>query len=158
MAEADRRRLILKREQLVLDRIGMSRHETWMGKPIDKMDRAELAAALRAALGLLQSVPSASFIRSDIEVRANATGTRVGRIFKWAFIPAGHLWSDEDRRDIQSRLDAFAPRHGLEGSVVRFGPDRLDVEVPRRLQVEQLIALQQWLDAERETLDVSQVP
>jgi hypothetical protein len=148
----------LKREQLVLDRIGMSRHETWMGKPIDKMDRAELAAALRAALGLLQSVPSASFIRSDIEVRANATGTRVGRIFKWAFIPAGHLWSDEDRRDIQSRLDAFAPRHGLEGSVVRFGPDRLDVEVPRRLQVEQLIALQQWLDAERETLDVSQVP
>ena len=81
-----------------------------------------------------------------------------GRTFKWAFIPAGHLWSDEDRRDIQSRLDEFASRHGLEGAVARFGLDRLDVEVPRRLQVEQLIALQQWLDAERETLDVSQVP
>jgi hypothetical protein len=41
---------------------------------------------------------------------------------------------------------------------VRFGPDRLDVDVPRRLQVEQVIALQEWLDSERETLDVSQVP
>lgn len=136
----------------------MSRHETWMGKSIHKMDRAELAAALRAAMRLLQSVPSASFIRSDIEVRATATGTTVGRTFKWAFIPAGHLWSDEDRRDIQSRLDEFASRHGLEGAVVRFGPDRLDVDVPHRLQVEQLIALQGWLDAERETLDVSRVP
>lgn len=136
----------------------MKRHETWMGKPIDEMDRAELAAALKAAMGMLQSIPSASFIRSDIEVRTTATATAVSRTFKWAFIPAGHLWSDEDRRDIQSRLDEFASRHGLEGAVVRFGPDRLDVEVPRRLQVEQLIALQQWLDAERETLDVSQVP
>jgi hypothetical protein len=136
----------------------MSRHDTWMGRPIDSMDRAELAAALRAALGLLRSVPSASFLRSDIEVRTSATATAVGRSFKWAFIPAGHLWSEEDRRDIQSRLDEFASRHGLEGAVVRFGPDRLDVEVPGRLQVEQLIALQQWLDVERETLDVSQVP
>jgi hypothetical protein len=136
----------------------MSRHDTWMGRPIDTMDKEELAAALRAAMGLLRSVPSASFIRSDIEVRTTATATAVSRSFKWAFIPAGHLWSDEDRRDIQSRLDAFASRHGLQGAVVRFGPDRLDVEVPGRLQVEQLIALQQWLDAERETLDVSQVP
>ena len=129
-----------------------------MGKPIDEMDRTELAAALRSAMSFLQSVPSASFMRSDIEVRATATGTAVGRTFKWAFIPAGHLWSDEDRRDIQSRLDEFASRHGLEGAAVRFGPDRLDVEVPRRLQVEQLIALLEWLEAERETLDVSQVP
>jgi hypothetical protein len=29
---------------------------------------------------------------------------------------------------------------------------------PRRLQVEQIIALQQWLEAERDTLDVNQVP
>jgi len=136
----------------------MRRHETWMGKAIDKMDRVELAAALKVAMGLLQSVPSASFIRSDIEIRATATGTAVGRTFKWAFISAGHLWFDEDRRDIQSRLDEFASRHGLEGAVVRFGPDRLDVEVPGRLQVEQLIALQEWLEAERETLDLSQVP
>jgi hypothetical protein len=41
---------------------------------------------------------------------------------------------------------------------VRFGPDRLEVEVPRRLQVEQVIALQNWSDTERETLDVSKVP
>ena len=129
-----------------------------MGKPIDKMDRAELAAALRAAIGLLQSVPSASFIRSDIEVSESATGTVVGRAFKWAFLPAGQLWSEEDRREVQSRLDAFAARHGLQGATVRFGADRLDVEVPRRLQVEQVIALQQWLEAERDTLDVSQVP
>ena len=136
----------------------MSHNEIWMGKPIDKMDRAELAAALRAAIGLLRSVPSASFIRSDVEVRESATGTVVGRAFKWAFLPAGQLWSEEDRRDIQSRLDAFAARHGLQGAMVRFGADRLAVEVPRRLQVEQVIALQQWLEAERDTLDVSQVP
>ena len=136
----------------------MGHNETWMGKPVDKMDRDELAAALKAAIGLLQSIPSASFKRSDVDVRATATGTTVGRAFKWAFIPAGHLWSEEDRRDVQSRLDEFASTHGLEGAVVRFGPDRLDVEVPRRLQVEQVIALQEWLDAERETLDVSQVP
>jgi len=46
----------------------MSHNAIWMGKPIDKMDRSELAAALGAAIGLSQSVPSASFIRSDIEV------------------------------------------------------------------------------------------
>ena len=136
----------------------MSHDTIWMGKPIDKMDRAELAAALRAAIGLLQSVPSASFIRSDVEVSESATGTVVGRAFKWAFLPAGQLWSEEDRREIQSRLDAFAARHGLQGATVRFGADRLDVEVPRRLQVEQVIALQQWLEGERDTLDVSQVP
>ena len=122
------------------------------------MDRHELAAALKAAMSLLQSVPSASFLRSDVEVRETSTGTAVGRTFKWAFIPAGQLWSEEDRREVQSRLDEFAARHGLQGATVRFGPDRLEVEVPRRLQVEQIIALQNWLDIERETLDVSQVP
>ena len=136
----------------------MRHNDIWMGKPIAEMDRTELAAALRAAIGLLQSVPSASLLRSDVEVSETATGTVVGRAFKWAFIPAGQLWSEEDRRDIQSRLDAFAARHGLHGATVRFGTDRLDVAVPRRLQVEQLIALQHWLDAERDTLDVSQVP
>ena len=132
--------------------------DTWMGRPIADMDRHELAAALKAAMSLLQSVPSASFLRSDIEVRETPTGTVVGRTFNWAFIPAGQLWSDEDRREIQSRLDEFAARHGLQGAIVRFGRDRLEVEVPRRLQVEQVIALQNWLDTERETLDVSQVP
>ena len=132
--------------------------DTWMGRPIADMDRHELAAALKAAMSLLQSVPSASFLRSDIEVRETPTGTVVGRTFKWAFIPAGQLWSDEDRREIQSRLDEFAARHGLQGAIVRFGRDRLEVEVPRRLQIEQVIALQNWLDTERETLDVSQVP
>jgi len=82
----------------------------------------------------------------------------VGRTFKWAFLLAGYLWSEEDRQEVQSRLDEFAGRHGLQGATVRFGPDRLDVEVPRRLQVEQIIALQDWLDSERETLDLSQVP
>lgn len=130
----------------------------WMGRAIEELDRRELAAALEAALRLLRSVPSTSLVRSDIEVRETATGTVVGRFFKWAFIPAGHLWSDADRREIQSRLDAFAARHGLQGAVVRFGTDRLDVEVPRRLQIEQVIALQEWLDAERDTLDASQVP
>jgi hypothetical protein len=128
-----------------------------MGRPIADMDRHELAAALKAAMGLLQSVPSASFLRSDVEVRQTATGTAVGRTFKWAFIPAGQLWSDEDRREIQSRLDEFAARHGLQGAIVRFGRDRLEVEVPRPLPVEQVIALQKWLDTERETLDISQV-
>jgi hypothetical protein len=115
-------------------------------------------AALEAALNLLRSVPSASLVRSGVEVTETASGTVVGRAFKWAFIPAGQLWSEEDRREVQSRLDEFARRHGLQGATVRFGPDRLDVEVPRRLQVEQVIALQEWLDSERETLDVSQVP
>ena len=137
----------------------MARNDkTWMGRPIEELDRGELAAALEATLRLLRSVPSASFLRPDVEVKDTADGTVVGRSFKWAFIPAGHLWSEEDRRDAQSRLDEFAARHGLQGAVVRFGPDRLDVEVPRRLQLEQVIALQDWLESEREALDVSQVP
>jgi hypothetical protein len=136
----------------------MSKNKAWMGRAIEELDRDELVAALDAALRLLRSIPSASFLRSDVEVRETASGTVVGRSFNWAFLPAGHLWSNEDRREAQSRLDEFAARHGLQGAIVRFGPDRLDVEVPRRLQVEQIIALQQWLDSERETLDVSQVP
>lgn len=136
----------------------MSKNRMWMGRPIEALDRRDLEAALEAALDLLRSVPSASLVRSDMEVKETGSGTVVGRPFKWAFIPAGHLWSEEDRREVQSRLDEFAVRHGLQGARVRFGPDRLDVEVPRRLQVEQIIALQEWLDSERETLDVSQVP
>jgi hypothetical protein len=136
----------------------MSKDKTWMGRPIEELDRRELAGALEATLRLLRSVPSTAFVRPDIEVRQTASGTVIGRSFKWAFIPADHLWSDEDRREVQSRLDDFAARHGLQGAIVRFGPDRLDVDVPRRLQIEQIIALQEWLDSERETLDVSQVP
>ena len=136
----------------------MSKDKTWMGRPIEELDRRELAGALEATLRLLRSVPSASFVRPEVEVRETASGTVVGRSFRWAFLPADHLWSEEDRWEVQSRLDEFAARHGLHGAVVRFGPDRLDVEVPRRLQVEQVIALQEWLDSERETLDVSQVP
>lgn len=136
----------------------MSKNRMWMGRPIEALDRRDLEAALEAALNLLRSVPSASLVRSDMEVKETGSGTVVGRPFKWAFIPAGHLWSEEDRREVQSRLDEFAVRHGLQGARVRFGPDRFDVEVPRRLQVEQIIALQEWLDSERETLDVSQVP
>ena len=131
---------------------------TWMGRAIEELDQRELVAALDAALRLLRSIPSASFLRRDVEIRETASGTSVGRAFKWAFIPAGQLWSDEDRREAQSRLDEFAARHGLQGAIVRFGHDRLDVEVPRRLQVEQVVALQEWLDSERERLDVSQVP
>ena len=136
----------------------MARNKTWMGRPIEELDRSELASALEATLRLLRSVPSASFVRPDVEIRETAGGTVVGRSFKWAFLPAGHLWSEEDRRDAQSRLDEFAARHGLQGAKVRFGPDRLDVDVPRRLQIEQVMALQEWLDSERETFDVSQVP
>ena len=136
----------------------MARNKTWMGRPIEELDRSELASALEATLRLLRSVPSASFVRPDVEVRETADGTVVSRSFKWAFLPAGHLWSEEDRRDAQSRLDEFAARHGLQGASVRFGPDRLDVDVPRRLQIEQVMALQEWLDSERETFDVSQVP
>ena len=136
----------------------MSKDRMWMGRPIEELDRRELAAALEAALDLLRSVPSAALVRSDVEVRETANGTVVGRSFKWAFIPAGHLWSEEDRQEVQSRLDEFAIRHGLQGATVRFGRDGLDVEVPRRLQVEQVMALQDWLDSERETLDVSQIP
>ena len=136
----------------------MTRNKTWMGRPIEELDRSELASALEATLRLLRSVPSGSFVRPDVEVRETAGGTVVGRSFKWAFLPAGHLWSEEDRRDAQSRLDEFAARHGLQGASVRFGPDRLEVDVPCRLQIEQVMALQEWLDSERETFDVSQVP
>ena len=129
-----------------------------MGRPIDEMGRDELAAALKAAVALLRSANRNSFMRPEVEVRETAAGTVVARTFKWAFIPAGHLWSDEDRREAQARLDALAADRGLHGAVVRFTPDRLEVEVPRRLQIEQLLALQQWLDAEKDALDVSQVP
>ncbi len=136
----------------------MSNKTKWMGRPIEELDRDELQSALQAALRLLRSIPSGSFLHPDVEVTETANGTVVGRSFKWAFIPADQLWSDEDRREIQSRLDEFGERHGLKGVTARFAPDRLDVEVPYRLQVEQILALQEWLDSERETLDVSQVP
>ena len=131
---------------------------TWMGRPIGTLREDELAAALGAAVRLLRTAAAVSFVRPDVEVRETRGGTVVARTFNWAFIPAGHLWSDEDRRELQARLEEFAPRHGLQGARVRFGPDRLEVEVPRRLGVEQLAALQDWLEAEKDTLDVSQVP
>jgi hypothetical protein len=132
--------------------------DTWMGKPIETMSREQLADALQAAVRLLESVPRGGLVRPDVELRETAEGTTVGRTFNWAFIPAGHLWSEVDRRETQSRLDAVAGRHGLQGATVRFGPDRLDVEVPRKLQAEQILALRDWLEAEREALDLSQVP
>jgi hypothetical protein len=73
-------------------------------------------------------------------------------------VRADQLWSDEDRRDVQSRLGELAAKHGVEGAAVSFEPDRLEVEVPHRQQVGQVVALQNWLDTERETLEVSQVP
>ena len=73
-----------------------------MGRPIADMDRQELAAALKAAISLLQSVPSASFLRSDVVITETSTGTAVGRTSTWAFSPAGQLWSEEVRREIQS--------------------------------------------------------
>ena len=136
----------------------MSNSETWMGRHIDEMGRDELATALKAAVASLRSANRNFFMRPEVEVRETPGGTVVARTFKWAFIPAGHLWSDADRREAQARLDALAADHGLHGAVVRFTPDRLEVEVPRRLQIEQLLALQQWLDAEKDALDVSQVP
>ena len=131
---------------------------TWKGKRIDKMSREDLVAALKEAARLVRSAAPGTFTRSDLEVAISSTGTRVGRAFTWAFIPAGRLWSETDRADIQQRLDAFAPTHGLEGAVVHFGTDRLEVEVPRPLQAEQIVALQEWLDSEKDALDVSQVP
>jgi hypothetical protein len=136
----------------------MSNGDTWMGRPIDEMSRDELVAALRSAVPLLQSVSRNLFMRPEVEVKETSAGTVVARTFNWAFIPAGQLWSDDDRHAVQARLNAFAPSHGLHGAVVRFGPDRLEVEVPRRLQIEQLLALQEWLDTEKDALDVSQVP
>lgn len=136
----------------------MSNSETWMGRPIDQMSREELVGALKAAVPLLRSVNRNVFMRPEVEVKETAAGTVVARTFNWAFIPAGHLWSDEDRRTVQARLDAFAHGRGLHGAVVRFSPDRLEVEVPRPLQIEQLLALQKWLEAEKDMLDLAQVP
>lgn len=50
-------------------------------------------------------------------------------------VPGGQLWSDEDRRDVQFRLDELGAKHGLQGATARFGPDRLEVSLPRRLQI-----------------------
>jgi hypothetical protein len=135
----------------------MSSSEAWMGRPIDAMTREELAAALKSATRILRSTGK-SLAHPDLEVRETPAGTVIGRTFNWAFIPAGHLWLEADRVAMQSRLDEFAARRGLQGAVVRFDTDRLDVEVPGRLQVEQVMALQEWLEAEKEMLDVSQVP
>lgn len=136
----------------------MSSDVSWKGRPIDEMSRAELVQALKEALLLLRSVSPDNFIRPELEVTETSAGTLVARTFNWAFIPAGHLWSDEDRGSVQARLDALAARYGFEGAVVRFGPDRLEVDVPRRLQIEQLLALQEWLACEKDGLDISQVP
>ena len=136
----------------------MGTDDTWMGRRLEAMTRDELAAALKTAARLLRSVARASVIRPDIDVRQSPAGTTVARTFNWAFIPAGHLWSDEDREAVQARLDAVAPRLGLDGAAVRFGTDRLEVFIPRPVQLEQLMAIQDWLESERETLDVSQVP
>jgi hypothetical protein len=136
----------------------MSIDQIWMGRRIDDMTAEELAAALKQAARLLRSELPASFRRPYLEVKQTPTGTLVGRTFRSAFIPVGYLWTDEDRTAIQRRLDEFSPRHGLQGATVRFGAERLDIEVPRRLDAEQILALQEWLDAEKESLDVSQVP
>jgi hypothetical protein len=130
----------------------------WMGRPIEAMQGDELKAALKAAVRLLRSAKPATFVRPDLEVRAMSGKTVVGRTFNWAFIPAGHLWSEDDRREVQARLDVFAARHGLHGARVRFDRDRLEIDVPSRLEVEQLVALQEWLETEKDALDVSQVP
>jgi hypothetical protein len=122
------------------------------------MSRAELVQALKSAVLLLRSVSPRTFIRPDVEVTDTPTGTLVARTFNWAFIPAGQLWSEEDRRAVQARLDAIAVRYGFQGAIVRFSRDRLEVDVPRRLQFEQLLALQEWLAAEKDSLDISQVP
>lgn len=71
---------------------------------------------------------------------------------------AGQLWSDEARRSVQARLDALSVRSGLQGAIVRFGFDRIEVDVPQKLQIEQLLALQEWLACEKDHLDISQVP
>src|SRR5687768_11121732 len=56
----------------------MTKNRTWMGRPIDELDRGELAAALEETLRLLRSVPSASFVRPEVEVRETASATVVG--------------------------------------------------------------------------------
>ncbi len=105
-----------------------------MGGPIDEMSRDELASALKAAVAALRSAHRNLFMRPEVEVTETAAGTVGTRTFNWAFIPAGHL----------RFLDALAADHGLGGAVVRFAPDRLEVEVPRRLQIEQLLPCSNW--------------
>lgn len=131
---------------------------SWKGRPIDELSRAELVQALKSAVLLLRSVSPNTFVRPELEVTETPVRTLVAYTFNWAFIPAGHIWSDEDRYSMQTRLDDIAPLLGAEGAVVRFGPDRLEIDVPRRLQIEQIFALQEWLASEKESLDVSQVP
>ena len=133
-------------------------YDTWMGRPIDQMSREELIAALKWAAHIVQTSAPEAHRHPDVDVTISASATRIGRTFSWAFIPAGQLWSSEDRAAIQERLNKFAARCGLEGAVVRFDMDRLEVEVPRSLQPEQVIALQDWLATEKDALDVSQVP
>jgi hypothetical protein len=136
----------------------MSKDERWKGRLIDEMNREELAVSLKEAVALLRSVRPDAFLPPEIEVEQTPSGTVIGRTFNWAFIPAGHLWSDEDRSDVQARLDAFAARHGFPGAVVHFSPDRLEVRIRSQLQIEQILSLQEWLEAEKDALDVSQVP
>jgi hypothetical protein len=131
---------------------------TWMGRPIETMQSDELKAALKAALRLLRSAELRSFVRPGLEIHETPGKTVVGRTFNWAFIPAGHLWSEDDRREVQARLDVFAAGHGLPGARVRFDQDRLEIDVPCRLGAEQLVALQEWLENEKDALDVGQVP
>jgi hypothetical protein len=130
----------------------------WNGRPIDEMSRTELVQALKSAVLLLRSIKPDALTHPEIEVTYTPSGMLVGRTFNWAFIPAGQLWSDEDRRSVQARLDVVAARYGFQGAVVRFALDRLEVHVPRRLQVEQILALQEWLASEKDSLDISQVP
>lgn len=129
-----------------------------MGRPIDGLPREELAQALKTAVHMLRSIAPRTFLDPEVEVSESPADIAMARTFKWAFLPAGHLWSEEDRREVQARLDAIAGRHGLEGARVQFGTDQLRVEVPRPLRAEQLMALQDWLQAEKDTLDISQVP
>jgi hypothetical protein len=132
--------------------------DTWMGRRIDEMSREDLVAALKWAARIIQTAAPQAHRHPDVDVTMSASATRVGRTFSWAFLPAGQLWSGDDRAAIQERLNKFGKRCGLEGAVVRFEMDRLEVEVPRRLQAEQVIALQDWLATEKDALDVSQVP
>jgi len=136
----------------------MSLDDTWMGRPLQDMTREELAAALTMAASLLRRAAKTVPVRPEIELSQTRAGTSVAGLFKWAFLPAGYLWSEDDRAAIQARLDAFAPAHGLRGPVVRFETDRLKVDIPHAVQAEQVMAIQDWLESERETLDVSQVP
>ena len=127
------------------------------GPPYRGAGPARTGAALEATLRLLRSVPSTSFVRPDIEVRETASGTAIGRSFKWAFLPADHLWSDEDRRDAQSRLDDFAARHGLQGAPCGSVPTGWRSKCRAGCRSSRS-SLSRRLDSERETLDVSQVP